>query len=153
MPIESEAEVTSSGSSSTVNVTVQETSGTPGGPKRYVDVFMHIEPDRHSGPLIVPSGAFMYRRSGIDVWWKDVELATGSTVSKSIKVVGKKGRRYRGCSNYWVLVKSDSPKTLQVHQGCLYNDGAGRLLLGSSEHFMLVARKRPRQRKARSARR
>ena len=143
MPIESDSDVTSSGSSSTVNVTVEETSGDPGVSKRYVDVVLHIEPGRFNAPASAPAGSNHYEPSGIDVWWKDLEVIAGTPVELSLELAAKAGWFHRGKSNYVVTVTCDSPKTIQVHEGCVYNWGKHLILWASAERFKLVPIERP----------
>jgi hypothetical protein len=119
MPTESESQVSSNGSSSTVTVTVRETGGGPGGNLRYADIFLHIEPsglvpDGRANPSPSPTA---YDPGGITVWWQDVEFMKGDDPPKSVKLKVKRKLmpRLLASNRVHVLVAFEHLPAVHVH--------------------------------------
>ncbi len=117
MPTESESQVSSNGSSSTVTVTVRESGGGPGGNLRYADIFLHIEPsglvpEGKSNPSPSPTD---YDASGITVWWQDVEYMKGSPSEVKLRVKRKLLRRLVVPNRAHIIVAFEHLPAVHVH--------------------------------------
>jgi len=138
MTMDTDSEVTSSGSSSTINVTVEETSTGPGSDLKKIDIFLHVEPGDFNAPASAPANSHHYEPSGIDVWWKGVDLViNGGPSMVQLELTPKSGWAHRGWTNYTVTVVCDNPKEIQVHGGALYNWGRFKGLMARADFYKL----------------
>lgn len=138
MSIESTTDVNSTGSTSTIRVTVEETEVEPGYPPKHVDVLLHVEPGSLTPPGTPPSGSHHYEPAGIDVWWHDllVDPSNPAEVSFDLKNAGPiKLPRH---ASYRVTVMCSDPKTFEVHEGTVYNFGRDVILLVPFEKYKVI---------------
>jgi len=96
MPIESESQVNSSGSTSTVNVTVRETPLGPGGNLRHADVILRLDARRVAHLRNPSPKPHQYDQKKMMVWWKDVPFSKRDPAKLRFTVKHRSGAKHPG---------------------------------------------------------
>jgi hypothetical protein len=122
MSLESETDVTSSGSSSTINVTVEETGEGPSTISAKVRITLYVEPGVFSPPASPPPNAD-WNPAGIVVTWPEEAVFPDSPAQVSFQLTPQSGLIGWGMSPYIVIVECGNPKLIQVHKGILIHAG------------------------------
>lgn len=152
MPVETETSTTSSGSTTTVGATVRD--GGPGGMKRTLDVFLHIESAKYV-QVSAPSGAHAVDADRLSVWWKDLSLPAGGTLSVSYAIKPRPGVAFEGPAE-GVLVVCDRSKSklFLVRRFCIcpHPDKLSLFTLPGKSKAALLGAARPSRRKRSGAR-
>ena len=134
MTIESESEISSTGSGSTVGVTVRESGGGPGTNLRKADIYLHIEPGvvepkQIRGNPSDPNLVCVFDPSGIHVWWKDVEFSKNGPKKVKLQLKRKSRMKPSASSRMHVLVAFRALQKLHVHHGWIPGKGTQRSIV------------------------
>lgn len=122
MPVETDTSTSTSGGTTTVGADVRDGPG-PGGKKRELDVYLHIDPaklEQVSAPTGPAADELRVDKDRLSAYWKKVVLPAGGSLSFSWRVKKRSGDAFEGASDGLLVVADRATKgTFIVRRFCI----------------------------------